>query len=65
VGLLAERRRARPEELVCGVGVGHEFVVGAGGLEGVTDLAALGGVDQGVLVADQVKEPAADPGPTT
>jgi hypothetical protein len=56
VGLLAERRRARPEERVCGVGVGHEFVVGAGG---------LGGVDQGVLVADQVKEPAADPGPTT
>jgi hypothetical protein len=36
-------------------------VVGPGDSQGVADLAALPGVDQGVIVAHQVEDPAADP----
>src|SRR5262245_60551676 len=60
-GLRAELRRARPEERVPGARVADQLIVGPGRLERRPDLSALAGVDQEVILADQVKDPAADP----
>src|ERR1017187_9930068 len=60
-GGLAERWCARPEERVLGAWVADQFVLGTRAPQGVADLAALPRIDQGVVVADQIEDPAADP----
>ena len=60
-GRRAVRRRARPEERVPDPGVADQLVLDARGLQRGADLLALPGVDQRVVLADQVEDPAGDP----